>query len=519
MTATGTVSWSEALRKRAEGSFPPEQLLPDRQPTFVNSWVYVFGVLTIGALVMVIASGTVLALEGPQWYHGSSVGLFLNSVHLWSVELFFLFMVVHLWCKYAMSAWRGKRSLTWITGAVTFVVCVATAFTGYVVQSNFDSQWIATQAKDGMNAVGIGSWFNVLDYGQMLLFHVLLLPAAVVALTALHVLLVRRRGVVPPLAEGESTRPGAGGPVAERWNGPTRPYDVVKEAVAALLVVAVLSVGLAVVFGSADEHAVTLQGWAKATPSDFVATATAELDGSSGSASYGAPYNHNAPGQKLGPLALQRWARVTIPIDSARDFVITPLRSVPGDTQLTAALGTWDSAGSSQDNTWATAYDDALSKAPDNDPSRVATGDYGPVPVLTGRLLALAQSGGLDGALLAQGRFYETDYTRPLLFIADGTYLASLAQDQHLLGSQWGMMNETGRYPGQAWLWLYTFWYQVKPFSTSGNADALVWALMMLLTAALVLVPLIPGLRSIPKWIPLYRVIWRRWYRDSTGLS
>ena len=41
------------------------------------------------------------------------------------------------------------------------------------------------------------------------------------------------------------------------------------------------------------------------------------------------------------------------------------------------------------------------------------------------------------------------------------------------------MMNETGNYPGQPWMWLYTFWYQVKPFSTSDNADALVWGLMM----------------------------------------
>ena len=31
------------------------------------------------------------------------------------------------------------------------------------------------------------------------------------------------------------------------------------------------------------------------------------------------------------------------------------------------------------------------------------------------------------------------------------------------------MMNETGNYPGQAWLWLYTFWYQIPPFSSSGN--------------------------------------------------
>ena len=29
------------------------------------------------------------------------------------------------------------------------------------------------------------------------------------------------------------------------------------------------------------------------------------------------------------------------------------------------------------------------------------------------------------------------------------------------------MMNETGSYPGQVWLWLYTFWYQIKPFDSS----------------------------------------------------
>jgi hypothetical protein len=36
------------------------------------------------------------------------------------------------------------------------------------------------------------------------------------------------------------------------------------------------------------------------------------------------------------------------------------------------------------------------------------------------------------------------------------------------------MMNETGSYPGQVWLWLYTLWYEIKPFSTSPNADVLV---------------------------------------------
>ena len=66
-------------------------------------------------------------------------------------------------------------------------------------QQNFDSQWIGTQAKDGLNASGVGSFFNPLNFGQMLLWHVLLLPLAVALLVAGHILLVRRRGVVPPL--------------------------------------------------------------------------------------------------------------------------------------------------------------------------------------------------------------------------------------------------------------------------------------------------------------------------------
>jgi hypothetical protein len=302
---------------------------------------------------------------------------------------------------------------------------------------------------------------------------------------------------------------------ARPWTGPWRRYDLIKELVFALLAVGVLAVGLAIVFGSPDDRPVTIQSWAKAQPNDFIATAVAELDGSSGSASYGAPYNKNGPGQKLFFLSLQKWAGETIPVDSANDFVVNPLRSVTGDTALTQALKTWDAATPDQQTKWAQAYDDALTKAPNNDPAQVAAGDYGPVPVMTGRLLALAQSGGLDGALTAQGGFYHTDYTKPLLFIADGTYFASLAKDQHLAGNQWGMMNETGRYPGQAWLWLYTFWYQVKPFSSSGNADALIWALMAGLTLVLILVPFIPGVRSIPRLIPVYRLIWRHWYREQ----
>jgi len=200
-------SWTSRVREHAVHTLPPDKLLPDRQPEYVASWIYVFGVATLAALIFVVASGVVLTLEGPQWYHVSSVGHFVNSVHLWGVELFFVFMVVHLWGKFWMAAWRGRRVMTWITGVVSFLASIGTAFTGYLVQTNFDSQWISSEAKDGLNSVGIGAWFNVINLGQMLLWHVVLLPLVVGAIVVWHVLLVRRRGVVPPLDAREEASP------------------------------------------------------------------------------------------------------------------------------------------------------------------------------------------------------------------------------------------------------------------------------------------------------------------------
>ena len=192
-------SWTGRVRAATLEKMKPEDLLPEEQPAYVASWIYIFGVLTIAALVMLIVSGLILTFEGPSWWHTSAIGHYINSVHLWSVDLFFIFMVVHLWGKFWMAAWRGKRTATWITGVLAFGASIITAFTGYVIQTNFDSQWIATQAKDGFNAMGIGAYFNALNTGQAILIHVALLPLGVGAIVIWHILLVRRKGVVPPI--------------------------------------------------------------------------------------------------------------------------------------------------------------------------------------------------------------------------------------------------------------------------------------------------------------------------------
>ncbi len=301
------------------------------------------------------------------------------------------------------------------------------------------------------------------------------------------------------------------------------PYDLVKELVIALAGVGILAIVLAAFLSSPDVPQITITTWAQNDPVDFVTTATGELAGSTKSAGYGQPYN-NTPdaAQSWGPIAPQQWFGARIPVDSANTFVIQPLQHAAyTNTDLATALLTWDGAGADQQTKWLDAYTKALPDAQlvDNKVS-VAAGDYGPLPTMMDNLLGIAQAGGLDGLLLINGRFYQTDYTQGLLFMGDGGYLDGLAADQHLNGDQWGMMNETGSYPGQTWLWLYTMWYQIPPFTSdsgflglnAANADLGVVAIMTLLTLGLALVPFIPILRDIPRWTRIHRLIWRDYY-------
>jgi hypothetical protein len=320
--------------------------------------------------------------------------------------------------------------------------------------------------------------------------------------------------VSPPGAAPAAADPGV------PWPGPFVRYDLIKELVVALGVVTLLAVVLTVLFSSPDDPPTTIQSWAQADPGDFLATATTELNGTSEIAEYGPPYNHTPDAtQKIGPLDLQSAAGVRIPIDTANAFVLEPLSEIPANPRLKGALATYQAAPPALQEAWASAYEVGLEKA------RIVrgvpvlpTGHYGPVAPMMAALLGLAQSGGLDGALLANNhRFYQTNYTKPLLFLSGGGYFEERAEGQHLLGEQWGMMNETGSYPGQVWLWLYTVWYQIEPFKESPNADALIFVLMGALSLVFVCIPFIPGLRTLPRHLGLYRVIWRDHYREVEG--
>jgi hypothetical protein len=318
------------------------------------------------------------------------------------------------------------------------------------------------------------------------------------------------------------------------WKGRYYPYDLVKELCIAVGVVGLLAVLLTVLFSSPDDKPSTIAQWSQQKPADFVTAAVKELDETSKTAQYGPPYNHNSGSvQHFLLLHPQRWLGVSHPIDTAKDFVVGPLETIPNDPALTAALAQYKAAPEKQKKEWAEAYAKPLEEtaiaeeAKKTLPNTVSesngtvivktSGNAGPVPLMMARLLALAKSGGVDGSLLTGKQFFQTDYTKPLLFMADGGLLGERAAEQHLLGDQWGLMNETDSYPGQPWLWLYALWYQVEPMKSSPSADIEVLLIMSLLSIAFICIPFIPGINALPRKIQIYKLIWKEHYRETSS--
>ena len=394
------------------------------------------------SFVMLIASGVLLALGGPSWYHTNSVGRFFDETHFWSVQLFFGGLVLHLATKFFSGAWRGGRWLTWMVGALLFALAIFTGLTGYLLQTNWDSQWIATQAKDAMNAAGIGAVFNTMNTGQVLMLHAIVLP--------LH----RRRDRYPPAAhpprqprsalrglnsgrangeevavdEGALDLAGAGARTRENLKGiPLKPYDLLREGAVVLAFVLVVVVVLSIVFKAPDYPTITAQNVATQQPLAFLQTASGILanDGSVSAVSdYGPPYDSDtSAAQHIGPINPAAWAKaifgVTTPINPPQDLIIAPLRRAAVlDPSLSAPLAAFESASPAQRSAWLAAYRGALGSATvSGEVVTLPAGDYGPVASLMDGMLRLGRSGLLEGAFAAQGNTYypyNFDFTKAL---------------------------------------------------------------------------------------------------------
>jgi hypothetical protein len=308
---------------------------------------------------------------------------------------------------------------------------------------------------------------------------------------------------------------------------PLKPYDLLREGMIVFGFVLIVVVVLSIVFKAPDYPTVNAESVATAQPLAFVQTAAgilAQDPDISSVADYGPPYDADSgAAQHIGPIAPAVWAKdifgVTIPIDPPRDLIIGPLRRAAVlDPALGFAVDRYTAATPQQQASWLSAYRKALATATVSGGAVTVTpGDYGPVEEMMDGMLRLGRSGLLEGAFAADGNSYYPytfDVTRALLFFSIASpYTDTAAHLQQLGDPQWGIVHETGNYPGAWWLDVYQVWYEVPAIADSSNADLIVVLIMTVLFVVLLALPFIPGLRRIPHGVRIYRIIWRDWYR------
>lgn len=299
------------------------------------------------------------------------------------------------------------------------------------------------------------------------------------------------------------------------------PYDLIKEMFIALGIMGALILVLASVFSTPDVPTLSIQQVDKQAPMILAQTALDDLAGQDAISGYGPPYNAT-PGQAqhFGKFSPQQWAGVQLPVNSAQDDVIGPLQTVmPLDPSLKAPLTTWTNASAAQRTSWTNAVLHAMQHATVRDNQLVlgsgTTAVMGPVPKLLNGVLSLSKTGLMEASIDGEtGASPITNRTKSLLFLQDQADQAYASQ-LDMTGDEWGIIKETGNYPGAVWLWFYTLLYQIPPFSSSSSADLLVVMTVLAATMVFVFIPFIPGLRRIPNWLGVYRLIWRRYYRSK----
>jgi hypothetical protein len=334
------------------------------------------------------------------------------------------------------------------------------------------------------------------------------------------------------------------------WRGSERPYDLITEGTIAVIIVALLCVLFAILWGSPDGgltypgapkspagEAFSARYWDVNDPSDLAQTAVQELAGGTTTAGYGPPFNQTTGasqefiGIKPAEIAKAIFG-LTLPINTASDFVLVPVSQLaaPSNPAVAAAVSRYKAAGgdlspgaaadqiaSSQQMTWLNNYAKALSASSAKfTPTSITVkaGNYGPVPTIIAAEMAIADNGSLDGYFQGSQQQLSTDTTLGTMFFSDGTLWTTIAEAQGVGGDQWGVMNELWNFPGQVWLWLYAGMYQIPALNSNNSNLDLDVGLLMIVGGFLLpmFAPWIPVINRIPLWIPLYKIIYRKYY-------
>jgi ubiquinol-cytochrome c reductase cytochrome b subunit len=188
-----------------------------RVPCDTASWWYVFGSASLVVFVLQVVTGICLALvyapsANDAW--GSLIALdyeiplgwFLRALHGWGSNLMVALVAVHLIQVVLFGAYKYPRELTWCVGVVLLLLTLGMAFTGQIMRFDQDAYWgLGIGASIAGRTPFVGRELVHLLLGGPIIagatlsrfftLHVFVIPGLLMALIALHLLLVLRLGI------------------------------------------------------------------------------------------------------------------------------------------------------------------------------------------------------------------------------------------------------------------------------------------------------------------------------------
>jgi ubiquinol-cytochrome c reductase cytochrome b subunit len=200
---------------------------------FPDHWTFMMGEIALYSFVYLVLSGVYLtfffeASETLTHYHGRYVplegaevsaayasavqlswdvrlGLVMRQSHHWAALLFTGAIVVHLCRIFFTGAFRRPREINWLVGVTLLLLAFVNGFAGYSMPDDLLSGTGLRVANAVMLSIPvIGSWLSFLVFGgefpggaivrRLYVAHILLVPALIATLVAVHmVVLVRQK--------------------------------------------------------------------------------------------------------------------------------------------------------------------------------------------------------------------------------------------------------------------------------------------------------------------------------------
>ena len=183
----------------------------------ITMFFFVVQVVTGVLLLMYYQPGEATAYESIRFLTTKvPFGWLIRSIHSWSAHLMIISLTLHMFSTMMLKAYRPPREMTWVSGYLLFLLTLGFGFSGYLLPWNKLAYFATTVGTNIVQSVPLlGNWLlQVLRGGQDVTIntlyrffaaHVVILPLAFVGIIGLHLLLIQRQGMAPPV--GAKTAP------------------------------------------------------------------------------------------------------------------------------------------------------------------------------------------------------------------------------------------------------------------------------------------------------------------------